>query len=622
MDSVTAAATRARVLISRGLVALGFKDDAFLLFVAALVGIITAAAAVGFHALIDRIRDLLYGINESFLYGPGSVLLIVYPAVGGLIVGFITFLFSRDARSNGVVDVMESVIRSSGFIRPIKAIEKIFSSAVTIGTGGSCGAEGPIIQIGAALASGFGQFFRLTRTQMPLIIGCGAAAGISAIFNTPMGGLLFALEVILLDFSLKTITPVIVASVVANVTTQAILRTWMHQKEGFAIFSLPRLDNLAVTWPQLFNFLLLGLICGLASVTLTILATRSECWFDRTRMPRSLRPALGGAMLGVLGVVYIGIFGWLSGGGRPVVDQGYPMPAFFGDGYGFIQKLFEHQFYSSASASYLMAVMAFLAVAKVIGTCLTISSGGSGGIIAPSLFIGAVIGGCVGLALQKIGIFANVNPEFYALVGMGAVLAAVVHAPMSAIVILVEISRDYQLALPAVLATIVAMAIAQRVHPDSIYTLGLRQRGLITGAKSEHVLLRRIYVEEVTLDPASLLQPTDPLQTVLDRTSKAGLSDFVVIDRQGYYLGMLLDEDIRSAMVDREAIPLLVTSELIRRDIPFVLNSDDLAHVLDLFTRHNLDHLPVCLATAQGKVIGMVSRGGLMRTFQQRLHGD
>lgn len=617
MDSVTAAAARARVLVSRGLVALGFKDDAFLLFVAAIVGVITAAAAVGFHALIDRIRDTLYGVNDSFLYGPGAILLIVYPAVGGLLVGFITLLFSRDSHGHGVVDVMESVIRSSGFIRPIKAVERIFSSAITIGSGGSTGPEGPIVQIGAAIASGFGQFFRLTRTQMPLIIGCGAAAGVSAIFNTPMGGLLFALEVILLDFSLKTITPVIVASVIANVTTQAIL-----QPKGLAIFQLKQLENLSVSWPQLFNFLLLGFICGIAGVLLTILASRSERWFQQSRIPRVFRPAFGGALLGVLGIIYIGIFGWLSGGGRPIIDRGYPMPGFFGDGYGFIQKLFDAGFYQSAGDSYLLAVLAFLAVAKIVGTCLTVSSGGSGGIIAPSLFIGAVTGGFLGLLLQKLGIFANVSPQFYALVGMGAVLAAVIHSPITAIVILVEISRDYQLALPAMLATIVAMAVSQRIHPDSIYTLGLRQRGLITGAKSEHMLLRRMHVEEVTLEPASLLQPTDPLQAVLDRTSKVGLSDFVVIDKQGYYLGMLLDEDIHSAMVDREAIPLLVTSELIRRDIPFVLNSDDLAHVLELFTRHNLDHLPVCLATAQGKVIGMISRGGLMRTFQNRLSGE
>jgi hypothetical protein len=179
MDSVTAAAARFRVLVSRGLVALGFKDDAFLLFVAAIVGVITAGAAVGFHALIDRIRDALYGIDPNFLYGPGSVLLIFFPMVGGLLVGIIAMMFSRDAQTHGIIDVMESVIRSAGFVRPIKAIEKIFTSAVTIGSGGSAGAEGPIVQIGAAIASGFGGFFRLSRSQMPLIVGCGAAAGIS-----------------------------------------------------------------------------------------------------------------------------------------------------------------------------------------------------------------------------------------------------------------------------------------------------------------------------------------------------------------------------------------------------------------------------------------------------------
>jgi len=622
MDSVTAAAARFRVLISRGLVGLGFKDDAFLLFVAAIVGVITAAAAVGFHALIDYIRDLLYGINESFLYGPGAILLIIFPMVGGLLVGIINTLFSRDSKGHGVVDVMESVIRSTGFVRPFKAIERIFSSAITIGSGGSAGAEGPIVQIGAALASGFGNFFRLSRTQMPLIVGCGAAAGISAIFNSPMGGLLFALEVILLDFSLKTITPVIIASVVANVTTQAILQRWMDQPRGFAVFQLPKITTFTVAWPQLFNFLALGLICGVAGVALTLLASYSERWFEKSRMPRALKPAFGGAMLGLLGILYVAVFGWLSVNGRPVIDKGYPMPAFFGDGYGFIQKLFEPSFYSSAPVGYLLAALAFLLAIKIIATCLTVSSGGSGGIIAPALFIGAVAGGFLGLLLKQIGLFPSLDPAFYALVGMGAVLAAVVHAPMAAIVILVEISRDYQLALPAMLAAIVATAVARRIQPDSIYTLGLRQRGVITGAKSEHLLLRRIHVEEVTLEPASVLHRDDPLQVALDRTSKMGLSDFVVTDKQGYYIGMLLDEDVHAALVDREAVPLLLTSELIRHDIPVVMNTDDLASVLDRFTRHNLDHLPVCLSTAPGKVIGMISRGGLMKTFQQRMSGE
>src|SRR2546423_2183480 len=214
---------RLRILTSLALGFIGFRDDAVLLLIAAVIGVVTAVAAVGFHELINAIRNLMYRrLDPEFLYRAGSPLLILWPALGGLVVGVITHHIAKQREGKGVIDVLESVLRSSGFIKPAAAIEKIIASAVTIGTGGSCGAEGPIVQIGAAIASGVGQFFRLARGQMPLVIGCGTAAGISAIFNSPMGGLLFTLEVILLDFSLRTITPVIIASVIANVSTQGI----------------------------------------------------------------------------------------------------------------------------------------------------------------------------------------------------------------------------------------------------------------------------------------------------------------------------------------------------------------------------------------------------------------
>src|SRR5207249_5386250 len=248
----------------RALASIGFRDDAFLLLVAAAVGVVTAAAAVGFHELIVLISETLYRrIDPDFLYGPAVILLIIWPALGGLFVGVVSNYIFPAREGQSVIDVMESVMKSSGFIKPVTAIEKIITSSVTIGTGGSGGAEGPILQIGAAIASGIGQMFRLARPQMPLIIGCGTAAGISAIFNSPMGGLLFTLEVILLDFSIRKVTPVIIASVVANVTTQGIYR--QMGKPALAIFNVPKVQFF-FTWTQMPNFILLGIICGIVAV--------------------------------------------------------------------------------------------------------------------------------------------------------------------------------------------------------------------------------------------------------------------------------------------------------------------------------------------------------------------
>ena len=624
MVALSAVASRFRVLVSRGLGFMGFRDDAFLLILAVLIGVVTAGAAVGFHELINWIRDVLYRrIDPEFLYRAGIELIILWPAIGGLITGVIANVIVRDREGRGVVDVLESVIRSSGFIKPSAAVEKILTSAVTIGSGGSGGAEGPILQIGAGIASGIGQFFSISRAQMPLIIGCGTAAGISAIFNSPMGGLLFTLEVILLDFSIRAVTPVIIASVVSNVTTQAIFRRIaahrLEENRSLAIFSIPKNLTFAFSWGQMPNFILLGLVCGVVAVTLTKCMQKSEHYFEKLTTPRFARPAIGGALLGVLGVAYIMIFGWLAlGQAKPIPHDQYPMPAFFGDGYGFTQQLFGDAFYQSQSAAFLICLLAFLCVAKIVGTCLTIGSGGSGGIIAPALFLGAVVGGLVGLILQRIGIH-EAQPGVYALVGMGAVLAAVVHAPLAAILILLDLTGDYPLALPAMLASILATGTARRIFPESIYTMTLRERGLRTGGSTDQMLLRRMHVEQVQLDPAPSVAPNDPFQRVLDLSSQLNAQNFPVLDKQGYYIGMLTEDDVNIALMEREAVPLLLVGEVMRNDIPFVRNTDDLAAVLDIFSRHEVDHLPVCLAQSPGKIIGLISRAGLMRCYHAKL---
>jgi CIC family chloride channel protein len=626
---VTAAATRFRIFITRLMSRIGFRDSGFLLIVAVLIGVVTAPAAVGFHLLIQGIRNRLYASTGSdFLYSDGLPLLILWPALGGLAVGIITQKITRSTEGHGVVDVMESVIRSSGFIKPSSAIEKILTSAITIGSGGSTGAEGPIVQIGAAIASGVGQFFGLARQSMPIVIACGTAAGISAIFNAPIGGLLFTLEVILQDFSIRSITPVVIASVIANVCTQMIFRRldpWLHHtatpRGGVeAIFHLTEQVNVTVSWPQLANFALLGILCGLTAVALIQLMNWSEHWFAKLPVPRWSKPGVGGAMLGTGGVVFVLIFGRiLLHQPKPISFQNYPMPAFFGDGYGAIQQFLIGDFYTSHRLWYLVLVLAVLVVAKLLATCATVCSGGGGGVIAPALFLGATVGGLLGILLRTTHVFGELQPQVYALVGMAGVLAAVVHAPLAAILILLELTRDNDLVLPAMLASIVATGVARRFNPDSVYTLGLRQRGVRLGATGDMMVLRRITVEQVGLDPAAVIQENDPFQRVLDLTATLGSQNFVVIDGKGLYLGMVVADDINLALIDRDAVPLLLVAELMRREIPFVRTSDDLATVSDVFSRHAVSHLPVCLPNSPGKIIGLISQAGLMRKYQSGL---
>ncbi|HEX8521307.1 MAG TPA: chloride channel protein [Tepidisphaeraceae bacterium] len=628
LSAITATAVQFRVALVRVLVRIGFSEHSFHVILAVLIGLATALAAVSFHGLIVLIRHHTYGsIPRTFLYGRGAWMLILIPAAGGLAVALFSRYIMREREGHGIVDVLESVFRSSGMIRVPGALGKIVTSAITIGSGGSAGAEGPIVHIGAGIASGIGQLFRMSRQNMPILIGCGSAAGISAIFNAPIGGLLFTLEVILRDFSLRTLTPLVIASVIANFATQGLFR--QMEKHGLlheqytAIFYVPGEATTTYAGFDLMHaghFMLLGIACGLVGVALVRLMRWTEEVFARLKIPRLFKPALGGAMLGSIGLLYVLILGHvILGRDKFIPFEQYEMPAFFGDGYGAVRPMLSAFFYTQLPWMGLLAILLFLCVAKIVGTCLTLGSGGAGGIIAPSLFLGAVTGGAVGLLFIHTHVAAALPPQACALVAMGAVLAAVVHAPLAAMLILFEVTRNPYVVLPGMLTTVVAAAMSQVISRDSIYTMDLRRRGVRVGHSSDLTALRRLTVEQVDLEPATIVRIDDPLQRVLDLAESNGTSDFVVYDKRGVYLGMVVAEDIKTALFQREAIPLLTAGEIMRTDLPIVTCNEDLASVIDRFTLHDAARLPVAISKDSVRVVGLISRANLMKRYQRAL---
>jgi CIC family chloride channel protein len=466
--------------------------------------------------------------------------------------------------------------------------------------------------------------FGVARAQMPLLIGCGSAAGISAIFNSPIGGVFFTLEVILLDFSLRTITPVLLASVIANVTTKAILG-WAHHEAFEAIFALPPAQlatEAEFGWHLMANFAVLGIICGMAGLGLTRMVHWSERWWERSRLPRVLRPAAGGALMGALGVLYVGVVGWWAvRAGRPAPFAEYPLPAFFSDGYGVIRQLVHEGaapgLYREYAAGAVMALLGALCALKIVATGLTLGSGGSGGIIAPSLFVGAAAGGLLGMLFRLAG--AEVQPHLFALVGMGAVLAAVVHAPLASILILLDLTHDTKIILPAMLASVVATGMARLLYRDSIYTSSLRARGVRVGTGADLTLLRRLTLEEVELEPAVTVGIAASFREVLDLAERTGAGHFVVVDEQGQYAGMVMAEDMKTALMQQGLVAVLGVADLVRPEVPVMAVADDLATVLDVFAASDVERLPVCVRRGAGKVIGVVGRGAVMRAYRRGL---
>ena len=619
------AATRLKVLCKRLFDRLGLPQEIGLIFLAVVIGVLTSLAAILFHELIGLLRETLYIHNGQSLYHGRMWLLVVLPAAGGLVVGLVSRYLIHGGGGHGVVDVIESVMRTRGFVKPVSAVEKILTSAVTIGTGGSTGAEGPIIQIGAAISSFVGQILTVSRNRMPLLVGCGCAAGISSIFHCPMGGVMFTLEVILRDFSATTLVPVVVASIVANVATYAVF-DWMHRANWIqgdaysAIFAVPQellRPDFSVTTFGTLQFIALGLLCGTVGVALT----RSMLIGDRLFAPLKrfgpVRPAIGGAMLGVVGVVYVLVFGRLIGHtDKPLPFDVYPMPAFFSDGYGVIRAMLSNTLPHLVSPTTLLVLLIALPALKILATVLTLSSGGSGGVIAPALFLGAASGALLGTVTPYIGGSPGQAPAL-AIIGMGAGLAAVVHAPLASILMLFELTLSPGVIVPAMLATVTAHGVSRAILADSIYTLTLRRRGLSPEAAADMSALRKYTIDHLKLEPIVPLDVNEPAQRAIEYATEHDRTNFVAVDADGKFKGLVTGHEIRLMLLEPDAIPLMTVSEVMRQDVSPVRHTENLQSLFDLFLQYDVDALPVGLDYDPSRIIGIVTRDSLLRHYHQ-----
>ena len=605
---------------------IGLGRDWAMIAMGAVCGLVTALGAVGFIELVHFIE------HESRL-AQGAlplVLLPLIPMVGALATSLLVYFGAREAKGHGVAEVMDAVIRQQGKIRPRVAVVKSLASACTIGSGGSAGAEGPIVQIGAAIGSGLAQLLRISREQATTLLGCGAAAGIASVFNAPIAGVFFVLEIILRDFSLKTFTPIVVASVFSAALTQAIVG------ENEAIFAAGNeLQSYVFTLAELPRYVLLGFFCGAVSVLFVRALYASEDLAERVKIHDIAKPIIGALLLGVLGIVIMLI---------PTMRGDSPVPAFFGNGYDAIRSLLDPFTYAQGGADSAGAPVAnrgvhglgdsgmagvvptaiwailLLCAAKIVATCFTLGSGGSGGVFAPSLFIGASAGAAFGVGLQHLGLLPEGgSPAAYALVGMAAVVAGTTHAPLTAMLMLFEITRDVYVLLPIMLAAVVSTVVAQVFARDSIYSLKLRRRGVRIGVAGDWTILRKMLAGDAPLVPPVTVTPDDPLQRLIRLSENYRVEDFVVVDANGSYAGMVTGEDLRTALIEREALPLLVVGEVMRTDLPTISPDESLDIVMGKFSTHDVSSLAVVSADGARKVEGLLTRSRLMARYHRAL---
>jgi CIC family chloride channel protein len=586
----------------------GFGQDWTLITLGAVVGTLTGLAAVAFNFAVEATKERVFALPTWAL--------LAAPIVGMGLSGVLVHALASEAKGHGVPQVLRALISRGGVITGRTGLVKAVASILTVGSGGSAGTEGPIVQIGATVGSVCGQRLRVSREQMGVLVGCGAAAGISSIFNAPIAGVFFVLEVLLRDFSIRTFSPIVIASVFSNVVTQSILG------EDEAIFAVSEGVRRSGFLPgEIPSYLVLGAAGGLLSVLFIRALHAGESMFEHMRAPALLRPVAGAALLGILGAIYL-----LVARQAGAVGESARVPAFFANGYETIRHLLEPASYTGRDGlPTTLTLLAALLVFKLAGTIVTLGSGGSGGIFAPSLFLGAAAGAALGQGLALAGWLPDGStPAWYALLGMATVVAGTMHAPLTAILMLFELTRNTGVVLPAMLATILATAIAQVLERDSIYTFGLRRAGLVVGSARDLTLLRRIPVTSVepTPLPPEPVYPSDPLAKLVAMHAVHRVPDFPVVDETGRYIGMVVGADMRSALIDREAIPLLLVAEIMRTDLPAILPDEHLDSVMDKFAAHDVASLCLLDDAPGARPAALITRGKVLSRYRAALEGS
>ena len=587
---------------------LGFERDWYLYIIATVIGVLMGLAAVGFILPLretEHFGEMLKGSEYLWL------IILLGPAAGGLITGILITVLKHEGVGPGVTSVIYAVQRKKGKLSWKIGLRKWLASTATIASGGSAGAEGPIVTIGAVVGSNIAKLLGTGSQHTGTLLGCGAAAGLASVFNAPIAGIFFVMEILLRDFSLKTFTPIVIAAVVSSATTQGILGDAALFEVGDGFFR----DGLAFSVTQIPTYLILGLACGLVGAAFVRSLDGTERLFVATKLPLFARPIAGAVLLGIIGFALY----WFTNSGS--------IPKFYGNGYPMIESLIHPGTYFQdtdnsvlKSAVPLLLGLAGLAIIKLIATSITVGSGGAGGLFAPSLFIGAATGGCIGYAVHSLGWFPNTSPAYFALVGMAAMVAATTHAPLTAILIVYEVTQSYDVILPLMFAAVVSTVVARFICKDSVYTFKLSRLGVRMGALSDLTVLRRLTPEDVLIKEATVVKMTDSAQTLVDLLESTGTSDFVVTDEHDKYCGMVTADDLRAALVFREAIPLLQVHEIQRSDLPTVSKDEPLDIVLDKFSRSDVQSL--VLVSAKGEISGIITRAHLMKRYQTALNQD
>lgn len=556
------------------------SEELTLVTIALLVGLGAGLGAVIFRALIGAFQGFFFGALGEWLSFLGRYYVVLAPALGGLIVGPMVYFLAREAKGHGVPEVMEAVALKGGRIRPIVAVVKSLASSICIGSGGSVGREGPIVQIGSAIGSSVGQALRLSEDRVRNLVACGAAAGIAATFNTPIAGVIFAIEVIGAEFRATQVTTIVVSAVTGSV----IGRLFFGDVPAFVVPAYAA----AGVW-ELPIYALLGVAAAIVGFSFSRVLYRFEDFFNAWRFPEYLKPAMGGLVLGAIGLV---------------------LPTLFGVGYEAIEAALHNEL--------LLGAVVVLMAMKMVATSLTIGSGGSGGVFAPSLYIGAMLGAAFGLVVHRWLPVGTALPGAYALVGMAAVFAAAAHAPVTAILIVFEMTQDYKIILPLMLATVISTLLSERLGRESIYTLKLARRGVRISRELDRDVLQGITVSEVMSREYDRVYADWSMSRLAKEFERTHHHGFPVFDGDGRLYGVVSVQDLDRAL-QREDSDSLTVGDIATRKPVVAFDDEPVGTALWRMAVRDLGRLPVVERKNPANVVGLLRRADIVRAYNRAL---
>lgn len=549
-----------------------------------VIGIAAGLSAVLFHKSIELLNLLFFGQSAEGLYLFGAISIILLPALGMFIQGIMILLAPDVARKKGVTEVIKAVTLRGGYIPLRTTIFHFIAPVICIGSGGTLGPEGPAAQLGGGVASKLSSLFSLSDVRIRIFTAAGAGAAIAAIFNTPLGGVFFALEIVLLsDFHAPTLAALILATVAASAVSRIILGN-----ETVFIFTI---EN-SIDFSNLYLYAILGLLAGAVSLFFIKYSNRVLHFFREKiltgHVPQWLIMTIVGLLIGVSGFFFRGILGI---------------------GYDTINEIL-----SNKIAWYIVLVLLSL---KFILVPITLHSGGFGGLFAPSLFIGAGTGYLFTYSINSIWNL-NLDPTTMILVGMGAVLGGVNTIPISAILIIFEMTQNYSFILPLMLAVIISTMLVQIALGGSVHSRHLESEGYRIAEGREVNLLRSILVSEVELEKLITISEDNSLPQLMAKLIETPGNSLFTLNKSNNITGVITLEELRPIITEYENIKeVLIARDLTNPEFTIVKTTDDLDFVFNLFGKFDLDQLPVIDPEENNKMLGVVTRQKVISVYNE-----